>query len=178
VPPLREAPPQRSTPIAPRPTPVAPTTARPTPIPEDGDDASGVLFVQAGGKTVRAGESLPVILAVTRDATGARDLAQAVAGRAVVRPVVDLVDLAEAIEDHRGELPIVLFDCGHAPFHLESVATFAGELPCGSWLALIDGTADDERTARGFAGNTLTIVRLGAALGSEAIAKQCLSLFL
>lgn len=150
-------------------------TARPaSPRPSAEEDASGVVVV---GRTVRAGESLPVIIAAIRNDRLVRELAIALTGKAVVRPVADVVEMAEAIEDHHGELPVVLFDCGKPPFHLESVATFAGDLPCGSWLALLDSSSADERTARGFAGTTLTIVRLASTPGARELALQCLTLF-
>lgn len=157
--------------------PAATITARPPAIDDESDEASGVVVVGPSGKTIRAGDSLSVILAVTRDTTRTRTLALALAGKAVVRSVLDLIEMAEAIEDHRGELPVVLFDCANAPFHLESVATFASELPCGSWLALLDGTMEHERAARTFAGSTLTVARLSSSLGMDDVAHRCLALF-
>ena len=121
--------------------------------------------------------SLAIVLAVMSDPTRARELAIRMAGRALVRPVSDLMELAEAIEDHRGDVPVVLFDCAAPPFHLESVATFASELPSGSWLALLDPSAQDDRTARDFSGSTLTVVLLASSLGVDDIATRCLALF-
>lgn len=170
-------PPKPPTPTARPETHRETTTTAPPPAATEEDDASGVIMVGAIGKTARAGESLSVLLAVTTDATRVRELALALAGKAVVRPIVDLLEMAEALQDHRGEVPVVLFDCGHAPFHLESVATFASELPSGSWLALLDGTLADEKTARAFAGSTLTLARISSSVGLDEIARRCLSLF-
>jgi hypothetical protein len=159
----------------------APTTAKPPPEPGhgswpvDGDDASGVVVVRQG-KTVRAGEFLPVILVVSKDAEWTRKLTVELVGRAIVRRVGEIFEMVEAVEDHRADLPIVLFDCANPPFHLESVATFASELPPGSWLALLGPQANDERVARDFAGTTLTIARLRAGDSFAAIGKRCLSL--
>jgi len=153
-------------------------TARPpSPLPEDGDDASGVMVVVGHGKTVRSGDSLAVVIAVMSDAVRTRELAVRMAGRALVRPVLDLMEMAEAIEDHRGDVPVVLFDCARPPFHLESVATFASELPPGSWLALLDASPENHRAARGFAGATITIAQLSSTSGLDEIARRCLALF-
>jgi hypothetical protein len=153
------------------------TTTAPPPPSLDDDDPSGVIMVGAIGKTARAGESLSVLLAVTTDSARVRDLALVLAGKVLVRPIVDVIEMSEALEDHRGEVPVVLFDCTRPPFHLESVATFANELPSGSWLALLDGSALDEKTARGFAGSTLTLARISSSVGVEEIARRCLALF-
>jgi hypothetical protein len=85
--------------------------------------------------------------------------------------------MSEAVEDHRAEHPVVLFDCAHPPFHLESVATFASELPNGSWLALLDPSPDNTRTARSFAGSTLTVAGLSWSAGIHEVARGCLALF-
>lgn len=151
-------------------------TGRPLP-PPDSDDASGVMLTPAAGKTMRSSDFLPVIIAVVRTSSSVRALAIALAGRAVVRPVVDLMEMAEAVEDHRAERPVVLFDCSAPAFHLESVATFASELPTGSWLALLDPTSEQERTARTFSGATLTVVKLSRAIGADTLAQRCIALF-
>jgi hypothetical protein len=166
------------------PTPAARPKERPTARPptkavepDAEEPPSGVMVVVGHGKTIRSGESLAIVLAVMSDAVRTRELAVRMAGRALVRPVVDLMDLAEAIEDHRGDVPVVLFDCAAPPFHLESVATFAAELPNGSWLALLDPSARDDRTARDFAGKSLTVVLLASSRGIDDIAARCLALF-
>ncbi len=175
----------RATPVrpfeVPKPREILPPTTPPPALGIVGDEeeelASGVLVVSSG-KTVRAGDSLPVLFAVTRDPGRARALGLALTGKAVVRPVTEILEMQEAIEDHRGELPVVLFDCRVAPFHLESVATFASDLPPGAWLALLDATPELERTARGFAGNTLTVVRISTGSGDmRDVAQRCLALF-
>ncbi len=160
---------------APTTPPPAPITARP--VFDGDDDPSGVVVVGARGKTLRAGDSMSVLIVVSTHTARTRELALVLGENAVVRSVVDLVDMGEAIEDHRGELPVVLFDCQHAPFHLESVATFASDLPPGSWLALLDATSEDEKTARAFAGSTLTIARIASAVGTDEVARRCRSLF-
>lgn len=143
--------------------------------PVDGDDASGVVIFRQG-KTVRAGEFLPVILVVSQDVEWTRLLTLEMVGRAVVRRVGEIFEMVEAIEDHRADLPVVLFDCANAPFHLESVATFASELPPGSWLALLGPQPSDDRVARDFAGSTLTIARIRQGESLDAIATRCLAL--
>lgn len=169
--PVTNAPRQRATARPPSPRPPSPTA------PEDGDDASGVMVVVGHGKTVRSGDSLAVVIAVMNDPARTRELALRMAGRALVRPVLDLMEMAEAIEDHRGDVPVVLFDCVRPPFHLESVATFASELPPGSWLALLDASPENHRAARGFAGSTITIAQLSSTSGLDEIARRCLALF-
>ena len=157
---------------------LAPTTPPPNASDDLGEDLGSGVMVVSTGKSVRAGDSLPVLLAVTRDPSRARQLGLALTGRAVVRPVTEILEMQEAIEDHRGELPVVLFDCRVPPFHLESVATFAGDLPPGSWLALLEATPELERVARGFAGNTLTVVRISMGAGDMGdVARRCMALF-
>lgn len=174
----------RATPVrnldVPRPREVLPPTTPPPPMAGDdlGEDLASGVMVVTSGKTVRAGDSLPVLLAVTRDPARARQLGLALTGKAVVRPVTEILEMQEAVEDHRGELPVVLFDCRVAPFHLESVATFASDLPPGSWLALLDATPELERVARGFAGSTLTVVRISMGTGDmRDVAQRCMALF-
>ncbi len=170
--------PGRSPRVTARPAATArPAPARqPSPTPDD-DDPSGVVVVVGPGKTIRSGESLPVIIAVMQDSARARALALRLVGKALIRPVVDLLEMGEAIEDHRADRPVVLFDCASPPFHLESVATFASELPDGSWLALLDASPEHERTARNFAGTTLTLARISSQEGTDVIAQRCVALF-
>ena len=137
------------------------------------EDASGVVIV---GKTARAGDFLPVLLVVSNDVEWTRALSLRAVGRAIVRRVAEIFEMMEAIEDHRADLPVVLFDCANAPFHLESVATFASELPPGSWLALHGPQPADDRIARDFAGTTLTVARIRQGESVAAIVERCLSL--
>jgi hypothetical protein len=157
-----------------RPDP-SPAPARQRPALDDTEEPSGVVVLRQG-KTVRAGEFLPVFLVVSANAEWTRQLALEMVGRAVVRRVAEIFELVEAIEDHRADLPIVIFDCGSPPFHLESVATFASELPPGAWLALLGPQPADDRIARDFAGTTLTIARLRPGETVAGVGQRCLAL--
>ncbi len=172
--PMREAP-RAAQPATVRPDPTPPGEAHGGWADLDDEDPSGIVVVRHG-KTVRAGEFLPVVLVVSTNVEWTRALSVELVGRAIVRAVAEIFEMVEAVEDHRADLPVVLFDCASAPFHLESVATFASELPPGSWLALLGPQPSDERTARDFAGTTLMIARIRAGESVAAIGTRCLSL--
>jgi hypothetical protein len=160
----------------PRPLPSA-TSTQPPPAgahdPWAEDDDSGVIVVR---ESIRAGAYLPVIVAVSANAERMRALALEVVGRAVVRTVEEVFELAEVIEDHRDDSPIVLFDCESPPFHLETMAAFLGDLPASAAVALLAPRAEDERMLRVATSDRFVIVRLRSGESIATVAARCLSL--